>query len=612
MKHSRQKYVIIGLPTKSDLRSISELTLSGNISWIYLGANVQEYNFTRDTLVKIGTEIDISDKFHQLSHELRTPYLEYLHEISKENNKLLWWLTYVSCRNPSTSSAYRDICYIKLGLDLINNQRTEDFLIVISNNQIAHGIRLNCPNNATRTVNTLAKNTTNLLSRISFPTKLVVHRIIFCIRESVKICLARYIHRPRKMTTPPNTLLISYLTHSNISDESSFHRSFFGGLADFLVKSNHKLAVVPYISSNTRYKQALSSTSKSSIKIVIPHAYLKCFDIFSSIFKTFWITTNPKIYPNFLGLIVNSVISADVKSNQVRNSIPEALLIAALVRRLKRLNWDITRCIYIFENQPWERSLCWEMRRTYPDCELIGYQHARTSDMLLNFFLANGESDIAPLPDTIITVGEYTREKLIEGGHPPEKVLISGSLKSMMPKPTNESHHQPTPPESILIAASISLEEASELLDITADLAKSMPDSRFVLKFHPEMPYDTVNNNLRKFLPKNITISLNPIEELIAKTSLMIYSGSTVCFEAISHGVPVIHHRPRFDFDLDPLEDFPDVSLKSFTALDLQKQINWILEHRTEFINQQQSDWANAVSSMYSDVNTNPYQVFTI
>ena len=92
----------------------------------------------------------------------------------------------------------------------------------------------------------------------------------------------------------------------------------------------------------------------------------------------------------------------------------------------------------------------------------------------------------------------------------------------------------------------------------------------------------------------------------------MIYSGSTVCFEAISHGVPVIHHRPRFDFDLDPLEDFPDVRLKSFNALDLQKQINWILEHRTEFINQQQSDWANAVSSMYSDVNSNPYQVFTI
>ncbi len=81
----------------------------------------------------------------------------------------------------------------------------------------------------------------------------------------------------------------------------------------------------------------------------------------------------------------------------------------------KLIQHRIKAFVYIFENQSWEKTCCATLRGH--DIRLIGYQSSGFSPIFLNFFPTDLDSHQHPMPDVLLTVGEYFRKYLLEHGH---------------------------------------------------------------------------------------------------------------------------------------------------------------------------------------------------
>jgi surface carbohydrate biosynthesis protein (TIGR04326 family) len=290
-----------------------------------------------------------------------------------------------------------------------------------------------------------------------------------------------------------------------------------------------------------------------------------------------------------------------------------ALLMVPLVRRWASLGPSITRIIYLYENQPWERALCWEVKRSLPNTVLVGYQHARVPRLMLNFYLAPGGEGKAPLPDRVVTVGRHTARILSAGGYEPERIRVGGALQLqnlLALRPQGSKLPASANGTTVLVAPSNSPEEAAELLHLAVRLFDGNEGVRIAIKCHPLLPFQKVSSSIGGQLPKHVEVSDDPLSDLMLKSCVMVYSGSTVCVQALALGLPVVHVRPQFDFDLDPLETVPDLRLEATGLEELRQKVLWLLDHRDEYIAQHRERWNRFVDDMYGPVTQQTFLAF--
>jgi surface carbohydrate biosynthesis protein (TIGR04326 family) len=310
---------------------------------------------------------------------------------------------------------------------------------------------------------------------------------------------------------------------------------------------------------------------------------------------------------------ISPLVREDLRKHWVSNQAVDALLMVPLVRRWSGLGVFIARIIYIYENQPWERALCWEAKRSLPDTVLVGYQHSKVPRLLLNFYLAPGGEDKAPLPDRVVTVGQHTARLLSADGYESERVRVGGALhlqNLLALRPQASKLSASANGATVLVATSNSREETAELVHMAARLFDENDGFRIVIKCHPLMPFQKVSSSTGGPLPKHVEVSDEPLADLILKSSVMVYSGSTVGIQALAFGLPLVHVRPQFDLDLDPLETAPHLRLEATGLEELRQTVLWLLCHREEYIAQHREKWNRFVDEMYGPVTEQTFLAF--
>ena len=131
-----------------------------------------------------------------------------------------------------------------------------------------------------------------------------------------------------------------------------------------------------------------------------------------------------------------------------------------------------------------------------------------------------------------------------------------------------------------------------------------------ILKYHPQMPPRIRTDIDRISLPKNVTVSEEPILGLMSRSSILIYSGSTVTVQALALGLPAIHVKPQFDLDRDPLDGAKSVRLEAAGIEELREKVHWLLANREEYITQNRDSWKSLTESVYGPVTEDSYRAF--
>ena len=584
-----------------------------SLTWAYLGQSIIEFKRAGLCFQSRGTYINTADRFHQAADSLRETFLSYVFRIGLAINSLAWWLTPLSYRNGYVSKTFHYACYLKVTVDLINTWEGPDPLVLVVGKPVHRALMRNLSPESLAKVGILSGRRFPLFSSLSDWGRMMARRALFIYQEGYRVFQSRRMVQSQFSPEDETTLLISYATSTNLGQGPEFHRSYFGNLGPWLNERGYRVAVVPMILPDVRYKKALHNLRNEPLPLLLPHRLLGALDIIKAVVSSLAKPALPRHIPSLAGMDIETLVYEDITRHWISNGAPRALLVAALVRRIAAFSGSISRIIYLYENQPWERALCWEARRSLPNATLVGYQHAGIPKYLLNFYLAPGEDKEAPLPHRIVTVGKHTAELLASDGYGPNRIRVGGAIQvqSLLAKASSSMDSLSAAPEPVvLVAPSNGQEEASELVDLAAHLFDEDEGVRIIVKCHPVMPFEMIINALGFELPAHVQVSDESIDELILKSSAIVYSGSTVGVQAIALGVPAVHFRTQYDLDMDPLEQVPHLRLEAANLDELRQKIRWLLANRAEYVAEHREKWNHMVKEMYGAVTEESYLAF--
>lgn len=218
----------------------------------------------------------------------------------------------------------------------------------------------------------------------------------------------------------------------------------------------------------------------------------------------------------------------------------------------KLVSHKIKAFVYVFENQSWEKAACSILRPK--GVTSIGYQSSGFSPIFLNFFPTKNDSLHQPMPDILLTVGEYFRQYLLNQGHFRIPVVTFAALRFSYPK-TNNTYIVSQPNERILqrvlYAFPVQLDQYSDIInDMIAVFANS--EIHVDLKFHPLYSLndiDGINN-----LPSNFKVISNIDMNLLNKTyDCVLFNDNSFGIEALLMGVKSYQYSRDGSFGDDRL-----------------------------------------------------------
>ena len=606
--------VLISAADSGSLRRARARLQGKPFTWAYLGQSVDSFHRAGQSFEGSGEPLDTSDRFHGASEDLREPYLAYLYSLGREIDSLRWWISTLSCRSGYTSKTFHHACYLRVALDLINSRDADESLVlVVEDRPVRHAIDRNLSSPEQKTTQFVGPIHDSPLQPAIDTVRVLTHRSYFFSRHAYRIFRSlRLVPRPH-VAAQKTTVVLSWAIPTTLDTGSSFHESFFGDLASRLAEMGHRVAIAPLISPATRYSDALAKMRDGPFPLMVPHRYLTYRDLVNTLIASFHKAPVPsRERLRFEGMDIGPLVKHELRLDWVHNQAAESLLMAALVRRWSAQGHQIERIIYVFENQSWERAFCWQAARSLPDTVLVGYQHARVPRLMLNWFLAPGEQKDAPLPGRVVTVGRHSARVLRSGGHGAERVQVGGALRMENSAGLNSRDGATATgiDPTVLVVCSVGREETAELAITAKEMFAPGDGVKVVLKCHPLMPFERVSALVGPGISEHVYVSDSPVTDLMLKCSVLVYSGSTVCVQAMALGLPVVHLRTRFDLDLDPLDGVPEARIEANGIEELRERVRWLLDHREEFIQQHKEVWEKLVGEIYSPVTEDTYHAF--
>lgn len=208
--------------------------------------------------------------------------------------------------------------------------------------------------------------------------------------------------------------------------------------------------------------------------------------------------------------------------------------------------------VTLLEGHAWERCLWRGVKTADPSCWAIGYQH--TVLHLYSRAVLDPDPDpvVGPLPDIVLCLGERSARLLRDRPGEPPVVLRFGSFRrppEVAPLPAALDRR------AVLVTPEGRAEEVRRLFTFAVDCAHLLPDYRFILRAHPDLPMREALRLVDVTTLGNITMSEGlSIEDDFRRAAWVLYRGSSAALYAILVGL-----RPVYvDIDtlvIDPLAD---------------------------------------------------------
>ena len=101
-----------------------------------------------------------------------------------------------------------------------------------------------------------------------------------------------------------------------------------------------------------------------------------------------------------------------------------------------------------------------------------------------------------------------------------------------------------------------------------------------------------VNSSGNK-VPDNFKIINKPMDEILDETSVLLYSGSTTCIEALAYGAVPINIISEYLIDLDQLKRYPDSKFSAKNPEEIKKYVEIAL-------NKKQKEQQKIVNEIFS------------
>lgn len=479
-------------------------------------------------------------------------YRDLIASLGQKHQSMYWWASCLSEKNAFTSKIFQRLYKLAcLDADLRTDFKG-DVTVICSDDVILKQIWVNYRKRFMVYYPFLSNISGEIRKIINVCTGFL-KQINIAVDECVKLLSAGLVLLEKKAKIKKNKdyiVLRTWVDHRNYKSDA-YDDSYFKNLPNFLSGNNQKVLIAAGIISD--YYSIIQKFKGDIKNFIIPvNFYLKGIDILSCLCATCFKRTAIKGNIHFYGFDITCLVAAELNSDIVTTHFFSALLQYYACRRLAEAI-SIKEFIYTFENYSWEKMSILGLRSQNPKIKIVGFQHAFIAKNSFIYFPGAGDIGKMPLPDKIVTMGKRTQEIMKRFGNYPEGIFSVGCalrqeyLFNLTILPRNRNG-------GIFVPLTITIEDTVKVLNFIFEAGLGQCSEKIYLRFHPATPIEKVIKMIRFSLPRNFIISDNaPMLKEMERCSVVLYTWTTVCLEALNMGRPVIYLDVNYPLEVDPL-----------------------------------------------------------
>ena len=527
---------------------------SGPIKYLHLldtrhGIEIRDYlNDMAD-----AEELPRAQLFRERRAGFRKQFVEFMGQVNSNNRSPHWWAMLFTSKNPYATDLARNIFYTILIADLM--RREISYLVVITGSvDLAAQIKTWGKNKEVETVDLVrsSRSASQLLKR---------HTPAGILRAFLRTVVLWALSRSLKPVgnLQDDHLVLATATHpGSFPEPGRFRDAYFGPLVDQIASSDRKALVFALVLERPLEQLRRLKAVKPGVPIIPFDACLSLGSIAASLWHALRLYISPVRVKGPMAIDdidLSCLIERNIRESRGSGEFFLNLKVYACTKRLAQ-TVKISRCIYPYENRPWEKMLLQGLRDSSTSTNnpaIFGYQHASITPSHANFVLGPGEAEATPLPDKILTTGVLIKERLeAEDNFPAGKFEVACALRQKPPE-IGEPPPKPQTINRVLVALATNLEEYIACL---AFLEQAFPkDAGYDVRIrpHPIIPLDQALAIAPLKHPDFYTKSTGSLEADLNWAELVLYASSTVGLEAVSIGIPTMHLDLGDFLDTDPM-----------------------------------------------------------
>ncbi len=251
---------------------------------------------------------------------------------------------------------------------------------------------------------------------------------------------------------------------------------------------------------------------------------------------------------------------------------------------LKELNPKLI--IIPFEGHAWERLIMNLIKENFKKIKICSYQFSVTTKFQHAIFrpLKNNYN-----PDVIFTTGKVISKNFMKYKCP-VKVLGSNKFKKKLIYNFKKKNTFLVLPESFV-------SENKILLNFTIDLAKKLPNCKFIFRCHPAVKKSLIQSKIKN--TRNIKLSNSTLEDDAIKSKFVIFRASAAVFEAVVKGTIPIYFDLKNEPNINPLHKIFPNKLNVKNSNDIIKII------KDNKLQKENKKIINFVSNYFEKINLN-------
>jgi len=504
-----------------------------------------------------------------LSDNFQNNFVNFVAELNKNNCSFLWFgLNFIN-KNPLTTQLCYRVYHVLTILDLMDNPKFDTLLIVTDDMVLYHQIRIIVKGRLVKIMCFISQKV-DFKALLKHIAPLAVFFAFF--RIILYKLYTRVFCKPKIVRNKDVTIVFSLLNEHSFVKNGSYKDAFFGDFNFYLRDKEVNFLNILYVVTPL-YKQVIEKAVKSSsgISLVTIEYFLKISDLLISLKQALLKYFSPirlkRGVVSVNGVDLTYLVKDGIRNDYVSSYFFDNLRVYYAVKRLASYV-SIDSMFYPFENRAFEKMIILALRRFSPGTRIVGYQHASISQRHTNFLLGEGEHRVIPLPDTILTMGEITRNIMHDIGRFPTSLLEVGCALRQQPF-RGQIKSRKSKNARIFVVLSSNLEEYVKVLNFLEKALEGQAGYEIWLRPHPVFTLEEAIkiNGLPQF--KFYNASRETLDECYQWADILVYVHSTLSIEALMRGIPVVNLDIAEVLDPDPLFNFDDFRWRARKPQDL-------------------------------------------
>jgi len=388
-------------------------------------------------------------------------------------------------------------------------------------------------------------------------------------------------YRPSLMANEKYVVIATHTHPRSFTPDNGYQDVYFGDLVEMASASSTcvKAMVLGYMLEQPAEQFKKLKNLNFGLPVLPLETYFTLSDLASCIWQSLRLYLRPircSATAEIDGVDVGLLIEQSIEDARDSGEFLQNLHVYYCAKRLAQ-KVDIARCLYPFENRSWEKMLLLGVRAASPNTKMIGYQHTSITPGHTNLLLGEGEANVTPLPESVLTTGEVTREWLErDGGFPAGMFKAACALRPGQgdPMPVQERKH---PINRLLVVLATSLEEYINTFVFLNEAFSKNDEFDVRIRPHPSLTHLQTALDLAPLYDREFyTESTGPLGDALQWADLVLYGSSTVCLEAVSQGIPAVYLDLGFFFNTDPMADWNELKWAVKEPSDLMEVIRRI------------------------------------